>query len=1283
MAVGELQSPDLPSPRKSLAGCGFTRDNRLKCIISFLWSPVMPDPVLPSPNDPEETTDQPSQEPDTSARETVDLPEPTVEEGLPPENPSAFQTVDAEPSTSEGYGSRSAPLPQSIAQYEILSELGRGAMGVVYKARQKDLDRLVALKMILAGSHAGEDQRGRFLTEAKAVASLQHPNIVQIYEIGEHEDKPFFSLEFVEGDTLDERIRENAITAHQAASLIATMARAMSYAHERGIVHRDLKPANVLLTQEGEPKITDFGLAKQMEDSSGQTQSGAIMGTPSFMSPEQALGQTKEIGPCSDVYALGAMIYDMLTGRPPFRASSVLDTLEQVRRQEPAPPRQFQSTIPVDLETICLKCLRKDPRQRYDSAMALAEDVERYLRGEPIAARPVGRLERAYRWSRRNPVVAALMTTVAILLLSGTAIGWSLTLVAWAERDRADGEALKATQQKQRAIASAEEAGKQQAMAEEQAREALKQKKIAEEQSRETRRLLGQMALNQASDFFEKGDLFAGLTWLSHSREAAQGIQEIELAARQQFYSHWKYQYSPQLMHLLTHSDMVVKTAVSPNGNYFLTGSADRTAQLWDARTCKPLHDPVAHNGSVVLLGISPDSRYFVSGGQYTARISEVGTGKTLSPTLSLKGMYRAIFTPDSARLIGEGERSIRIWSAPDGKPLGPELKLGGALGGSTGGLVGQIVLHPDGKRLLIRETFGGARIYDISDPKKLKRLINLQSKNSLDVTMEDAAFSPNGRYLAVTWSNGNLNVFDLVTLKGLGYAIKHRGIKGAIFSPNSELITTRGSSIAKVWNVKTGKEVGAPRAHRRPVRQIDWSPDGRKIATASSDGTARVWEVLTGDPVTPPLRHRNFAREVFFTPTGRQLLTCGMGSSARLWDLTTPTPGPEAMAQQKELFNPLLSPDGRRYLSQSKVGSPFSRTYGAYILDAKTRRKLSRPMTHSSRILKMAWSPNGRFIVTTSYDRSAKVWTSTGRAIGRALYHQAPVGFAAFDQSGNRLITTSYDGGASLWHPYSGRRLSTLRHRGRVHHAAFSPVDGLIVTAGNDFTARLWSTNGKPVARPLEHQGEVVYATFSPDGTKVATASNDGTARIWEVKTGKPLGPALEHPTGVFRVAFSPNGLKLLCVCRNRTVRAWDAITGLPLTPLLPYTLSCSVAGFSKNGKRILVVSKANRAQQWHLKSDDRSLQDWETIARTGSSHQVDQFGALVPLSDEELIQSYQRLQAIRTGSDTSPLRQQLQWHQREAKVAEKEKHPAAAFFHYLHSAPAWWILTGRPVIY
>jgi serine/threonine-protein kinase len=316
-------------------------------------------------------------------------------------------------------------LPQ-VPGYEVEAVLGRGGMGVVFRARHLRLNRVVALKMLLAGAYAGPRDKHRFQREAEAVARLRHPNVVQIHDVGDADGRPYFTMELVDGGSLARKLAGTPQPARQAAELAATLAGAIQAAHAAGIVHRDLKPSNILLTAEGTPKVSDFGLARRLDGGAGLTQTGVAVGTPSYMAPEQARGRPREIGPAVDVYALGAILYELLTGRPPFRAATAAETVHQVIFEDPVPPSQLNARVPRDLETICLKCLHKPPEKRYATAADLAADLDRFLKHEPIQARPPGRLERVLRWVRRRPTTTGLLAAAALVVVAGSVVGWSL-----------------------------------------------------------------------------------------------------------------------------------------------------------------------------------------------------------------------------------------------------------------------------------------------------------------------------------------------------------------------------------------------------------------------------------------------------------------------------------------------------------------------------------------------------------------------------------------------------------------------------------------------------------------------------------------------------------------------------------------------------------------------------------------------------------------------------------------------------------------------------------------
>ena len=589
-----------------------------------------PHPILPSdPAAPQKTLET-----------RHDLPSPTPElqaavtHSVLPQHPAAPLTrlgtlLTRDPSALD------APAPTgeiAIPGYELLGELGRGGMGVVYQARQIKANRLVALKMILARAHAGVEQRLRFQIEAEAVARLQHPNIVQLHEVGEHAGLPFFSLEFCAGGSLAQRLKLGRPSFREAAALAATLARAVHYAHLRGVVHRDLKPANVMLAACGSaegasikspaantvPKITDFGLAKRIDTDGELSRTGTVMGTPSYMAPEQAAGKVRDTGPATDVWSLGAILYELLTGRPPFLGETAHQTMQQVLTEDPVTPSRHNPRVPRDLETIALKCLRKDPASRYADATSLADDLIRFLAGEPVAARPVSTLESGAKWVKRNRGLSAGIAAAVLALLLGTAVSSWQAVVACSAAASETRQRQTAEDEKKRADAARKTAEDEKKSADAARKAAEDEKKRAEMEMDLSERLVYAGKLSLAQRAFQEGIGSVALQYLNECQWNLRGWEHRHL---------WKRFNSKQT--LLGHDNVVTAVAFSVDGKRIVSGSWDRTLKVWDADTGQETLTLKGHRSEVSSVAFSGDGKRLVSGSNdKTAKVWDAVRGQ-------------------------------------------------------------------------------------------------------------------------------------------------------------------------------------------------------------------------------------------------------------------------------------------------------------------------------------------------------------------------------------------------------------------------------------------------------------------------------------------------------------------------------------------------------------------------------------------------------------------------------------------------------------------------------
>jgi WD40 repeat protein/tetratricopeptide (TPR) repeat protein len=1105
---------------------------------------------------------------------------------------------------------RAAPPPEvpagsRFAGYEIISEIGRGGMGIVYHAWQLSPQREVALKVIrtdrLAELSADEQRHWleRFRREAQLVASLeQHPNLVTLYEVGEHEGRPFFTMQLVRGGslaTLRKGVFDRSLL-RSVAKLVATVARAVHHVHQRGVLHRDLKPGNILLDTERRPLVSDFGLARRL-DQSGSLVAGAIEGTVEYMAPEQARGLPGAVTTAADVYSLGAVLYALLTGRPPLRGASDFETLMLVMGEAPAPPRSLNARLPRDLETICLNCLDKEPGRRYASAAALADDLDNWLAGRPIHARPVGVAGRLWRWCRRNPALAT--AAAAVLVIASVAVG----LIVQSRNDAIHAAGV-ATEAKEQAKEAAEKnfdlAQRNGILA-----------KQEEDQRRAVQRELTRLAVQEGLNLCEnQADCARGLPCLVYGLETAEQIGGTELAhAIRANLAVWGRSVIPQRAVLVHENWPEIHQAVfSPNSRIVATACGDGAIRLWDTATGKlsrtlgaprrpgqlpPPKDVPANptTDNIVMIApeddpafavaFSPDGRW-VAGGSLRGRVRlwEVASGRLLRELQHHDG------TKDDAFRSNRGKTYTK------------------------NSIVG-LAFRPDGKTLMAAGQAGLIRIWDPTNGETLKDLQN-------PGMIEAVTLSPDGRSLLV------------------GCTVKNKYFE------------SRG--LAVLWDTTTGKWRYDPLLHHGPIHAIAFSPDGRWFATGCDHspqggngnmGEAQLWETATGKPVGPASTFKRLVEVLAFNPDGRHWLAACSDGTVRLFDreqglqFETRIAGAEAPGSTAgSMFGPgvtigtaAFSPDGRTFVTAGE---------GIQSWDINGKPICAMPKVHRSTVEILAFSSDGRTLLTAAQDGTARLWeaptarqppdrslslfNSASRLVfsrdgqriligtlgpGALLVESGgskpPVllkhGMApAVDLSadGHLALTGSYDGTVRLWDLTKGVILGELTGVERVTDVVISPDSRTIAIAGEAFSP---DGGGVSLCDVASHQGQplrllkgvsVWSIAFSPDSQTIAAAAG-GKVRLYRVSDGGSTGIVLEPGEKADRVAFSPNGALLLTAGSSSKARLWDAKTGKALRDF-PHRRAVVAASFSADGQTVLTASLDGTAQLWRTATGERA---------------------------------------------------------------------------------------------
>lgn len=1026
-----------------------------------------------------------------------------VELGVELNTPAdSFSAAGSEPNLGESV--------RFFGDYESLEEIARGGMGIVYKARQTSLNRVVALKMLPAGLFAQEESVQRFRAEAEAIAQLQHPSIVTIHEIGQHDGQPYFTMDYIAGRTLAEIVREGPLAGTRAAGYVKAIAEGVQYAHEHGLIHRDLKPSNVIIDENDQPRITDFGLAKRLgqrpeigDQRSELTITGQVLGSPNYLPPEQAEPKRGPIGPTSDVYALGGILYHLVVGRPPFQGESLTAVLRQVLDTEPVAPRLLNPSLARDLETICLKCLEKEAGKRYPTARALAEELDRFVRNEPIRARPVNRPERAWRWCRRKPQVASLGAIAVMLLLSG------LAGVLWQWR----------------------QAERQRARAEERAY-------ISD--------------INSAQAALEAGNPARAVHLLDAQRPRQSEPGELWSPERDLRGLEWRYLWQECQAEAGTHfaqlSNPIRSLAASKDGRWLAAGSDRGEVRAWNLASGRETR-LLPNQEWKSYVAFSPDSSELIfsdqsaaSWGTIRAWHTETGASRILLtnsepvgiPTLSPDGKWFGFGIVDT-----NWRRKARVLEYPGMSQAGEEQTLT-EVQDDFHGL--QAVFTADSRAIVFTE----------NDPDRSIGFWDFQAKRPPQhfrgppEAIVALAVSPDNRLLATgsAFTDQTIRLWELPSCRELGVLTGHEGwISGLAFSPDGKLLASASADqTVRLWDVLTRTQKWSSRPLLHEARHVCFAPDGRTLFSGCNDGSIHRWPTtlshaaktswqsasnlqpsslalcqtrlgairkgivwvgeVENSQLTEPIPELGTNNEsITFLPGGEFLLAGSEAGQLRVWSFAG------RKVERVLLLSPLpiakLVPDrfGRRLIALQSEGQTVAR---------------GRPWRVS--------------VINVADWREHKAWEVSG-------YRQA----CALSPNGRWLATGDPLSSVRLWDLEQNAKPVSFEF-GTVFDLAFSPDGQLLAGSSNEGEVAVWklSPPGQVIRFPAQPHG-VYSLVFSSDGRRLITGGDDLHAlKVWDVRTWREL-TAVPLTASLQQVALSHDSRRLFAVTAQGDLWCWQ----------------------------------------------------------------------------------------------------------------------------------------------
>jgi WD40 repeat protein/serine/threonine protein kinase len=1037
----------------------------------------------------------------------------------PPAGPGA--TADVPPPAG--------PAGGVVGPYKLLERIGEGGMGTVWVAQQTEpVKRLVAVKLIKPGMDSRQ-VIARFEAERQALALMDHPHIAKVLDAGATPaGRPYFVMELVKGVPITRYCDEHRLTPRQRLELFVPVCRAVQHAHQKGVIHRDLKPSNVLVAPyDGRPipKVIDFGVAKAagqpLTERTLHTGLGQVVGTLEYMSPEQAELNNLDVDTRSDVYSLGAVLYELLTGSPPFsrkelERAGVLEMLRVIREKEPSKPSTKLSTaegLPTlaanrgtepaklrklvrgELDWIVMKALEKDRNRRYETANGLAMDVQRYLADEPVQACPPSAW---YRWRKltrrhRQAVALALASAVAALALVGVAV------------------ALVFNARLQQAFISTDQA----------------------RQEAETQGRRAEAALVEA----DKLRYFLDIA-RAHAeyRGGSMGLVEPVLDGCPAERRNWEWHYLKRLCHLdlrtLQQGNVSEhgggQIGFHPNGKWLAAPGPGGTVILWDVETGKEVRKFEGRVPKIGPVTVSPDGSSLagldLSG--MTVIIWDLATGREahrLKRDDAFWGPPRLTFSPDSKRLACAGGRDfVYVWNATTGEEC---FRVAPGSGG--------VAYSPDGSQLATGSDNGIVRLWNGTTGELIRTL------SGQGGWINNVAFSPDGSRLASACG---------------------------------------GDRTVKIWDRASGRELKSLKGHAAGVYDVAWSPDGRRLASGSFDQTVRLWDTTTGEAVVVFPGHISSVFGVTFGPHGDKLASISEDRAVKLWDTRTTPEVRNLAGHTGNVRSAALGPDGKRLVSGS-----WDQT--VRIWDATTDGELRTLKGHTGLVLCVAFSPDGTCVASGGTDQLVKIWDpATGREVRTLSGQKGSVEGVAFSPDGKWLASASGDRSVKVWEATTGREVRTLSgHTDIVQAVAFSPDGTRLATGSHDGTLRIWDAmTGKEVCSLTGHEGRVWSVAWSPDGARLASGHWTNNIKVWDAAAGREIRTLVGHKANVLGVAFSPDGTRLASASYDGTIKLWDAASGQVLLTLSGHTNEVTSVAFSPDGGWLASTSGDGTVKLW-----------------------------------------------------------------------------------------------------